>query len=208
MGIFSSIQDWFNNLCNHNNITPESALAQAKKDQKYRNKQEKIAQLKKRAVYNFEYPQLEKIIKESTDIILNTKKIDTAVTRFKTIQECYSRILSIVPDDIAIYVEIGEWAPFTEISTQDALDIHITSGITNYIRDHFKNRISEECIKAECLTDEKLKNEQYKKALRIALQGITHIPNDQYMKEIVLSIESKIVAISKPKKSKNTGDEQ
>lgn len=145
----------------------------------------------KKAKFSFEYPQLQRIINESLEIINKTKNIETALTRFNTIKEMISRLLKIAPKSSNISIQIQRH----DISQLDDLP-HIDQAKEEWIRHYFREKINIEIKKAELLSDAKFKATQFKKALNINLKSFDYLPDDPEFRQLLLNIEDRIMNIN------------
>lgn len=153
--------------------------------------------------FDFELPQHERIMKESLDIINQTKNVDTAISRFQVIKTSISRLFEIKPPGRNLSVEIRGKI----INTTDTISV-IDNVKTEFVRNYFVDKIANETKKADGVSDLKTKKKQYKKALNIAHKSLEYIENDEVILGHIQSIENLIAGLPELKvigitKSKN-----
>lgn len=171
MGFFSFLEKWAENAAKEN------------------EKQRQVA------AYEFEKPQLLRIISESIELIENTKNLKTALGRFDLVRNNYGRLLARDPSGSVLQISVGKWIVSREVATHTEIMQCMEMAKKDYIRDFFKEKIDTELLKAKCLSDKKLKKAQLKKALKSALDGLAHLPKDVELKELLARIEGQITSI-------------
>jgi tetratricopeptide (TPR) repeat protein len=140
--------------------------------------------------FSFEYPQLQRIINESLEIINNTKNVETAVGRFDTIKQQLNRLLEIAPDGANLSMGIqGQ-----RIKTMADLN-QVDFAKREWIRSFYKNKAEIELKKVALLSSPKLRTTQLKKAINIVLKGIEYLPNDAILQGLIYTIEGKLNAV-------------
>lgn len=154
------------------------------------------AKHKRKRAYDFESPDLKRIIAESIVIIDRTKTLKVALGRFDTIRNNYGRLLALYPDKSSIELSIGKWVPLQTVTSLSEI-MRCTEGAKkDYAREFFTVKVQSELIKADSLTDRKLKTTQLKKALKAALAGKEHLPKDPYINNLITEVESQISSVT------------
>jgi len=153
----------------------------------FKNKKEQMRELRIKSLV----PQVKRIIEESLQIINSTKNIKTGIGRFETIKTMLQRLLNEIPSG-----EVEKYLPVFSLNNQKVTsydDLKLIDDAKNkWIKEMVFENIERERKKADVLTDKKLKNQQLKKALKEALNGIEFIPDDVYLKTKITEIESEI----------------
>lgn len=148
--------------------------------------------LKSISSYDVEAPDLKRIITESVVIIDRTKTLKVALGRFDTIRNNYGRLLSLDPANSSIEISIGKWVPRQTVTSLSEIMACTEGAKKDYAREFFTAKVDSELLKADGLTDRKLKLAQLKKALKAALAGKEHLPKDPHIYNLVAEIESQI----------------
>jgi hypothetical protein len=187
MGFFDFLNRWAEDA---------KVNAQRKKlESENRNKARKEEHDRQRlvAAFEFEKPQLLRIISESVEIIKNTKNFKTALSRFDLVRNHFGRLLALDPSGSPLHISVVQWVSPREVTTHSEIMVCMETAKKNYTREFFKQKANSELLKADGLSDGKLKKAQLKKALKAALDGLVYLPNDDEMKNFVLTIEAKVV---------------
>ncbi len=150
-------------------------------------KEKERIEKKKQMMFSVEYPQLQRIINESLEIINRTKNVDTAISRFDVIKADMQRILEIMPISVNLSMQIQN----NNIHSLADLD-YVDKAKTEWIKNFFKDKIDIEIQKANLLSNSKLRSTQLKKVLNITLKAIDYIPNDEDIKNIIINIENRL----------------
>ena len=175
MGFFDFMNDW------------------AEKTRKNSELQKQKAELNKKvAIYEFEKPQLQKINAESAQIIENTKDLKVAMGRFDTIRNNCGRLLTLNPHGTPVPISIGKWVTNSEAATYQEIMVHIEKAKRAYTQSFYTNKINAEILKADHLTDTKLKKTQLRKALKAALDSSVKLPKDPVVQGLIVEIEGKL----------------
>jgi len=153
----------------------------------FKSKEEKQAKVK----IKFLVPQVRRILAESLQIINSTENIKTGVGRFETIKTLLQRLLDEIPKG-----EIEKYMAEFRINNQgiksyDDLKI-IDDAKDQWVEKMVFDQIENEKRKADALTDKKLKKQQMKKVLGIALKGLDFLPENKVLKTKIADIESGI----------------
>ncbi len=143
----------------------------------------------KRQQFSFEYPQLQRLINESLQIINSTKNVDTAIGRFDSIKQYLQRLLEIAPEEANVSISI-QGHTIRRITELNQIDV----AKREWIRVFYKTKADIELQKVNLLSSPKLKTAQLKKALNVVLKGVEHLPNDVILQGIISSIDEKLNA--------------
>lgn len=154
---------------------------------------------KKKRDFAVEGDRLQQIIHESIKIVVETKNIKTALSRLDTIRDCLSRLLEIIPSG-EVSIKIPNLIPYQKITDQAEFSL-FTAAKDNYVRKFYNDKINLELLKADSLSDNKLKATQFKKALKVALNALDYLPNDSALRTTISDIESRISATNSKKPS-------
>jgi len=144
-------------------------------------------QKEKEDLFKFESQRLIQIVTDSMDIINNTKNVNTAIGRFDTISQMVRRLSEIKPatSDFKLKLEGNDLLASNGIE-------FIEDFKGKWILNFFTIKINTELDKADLLSDKKLKVSQLKKALKIALDSISYLPDSAAIRPIIVDIELKI----------------
>ena len=115
--------------------------------------------------------------------------------RFDLIRNNYGRLLARDPSGSSLSISVGEWVPQQEVTTHAEIMQCLEQAKKGYALKFFKSKIEVELLKAECLSDKKLKKAQLKKALKAALDGLVYLPKDIEIKGLIATIETQVACI-------------
>ena len=135
--------------------------------------------------------QVKQILEESLQIISSTKNIKTGVGRFETIKTLLHRLLDEIPKG-----EIKKYMVEFSINNQSIKsynDLKIVDDAKDqWVEKMIFGQIENEKRKADALTDKKLKKQQMKKVLAVALKGLDFLSDNKELKIKITNIESEI----------------
>lgn len=148
----------------------------------------------KAVAFQCEGPRIAEIIADCVAIIDRTKNLDVALGRFDTLREQYLRLFEITPSNEVIPIIVPGWINRSNITCIEDLSC-IDDAKIAYTRDFHNKKIDLELLKAQSLTDKKLKTSQLKKAMKAALDALTNFPDDGKLRVRISEIETQIADI-------------
>lgn len=189
MGFFDFLDKWAEKA------REDAAKRKLEVDKRKTAREEEFYRQKLIASYEFEKPDLLRIISESVKIIETTKNLKTALGWFDLIRNNYGRLLARNPNSSSVNISAGKWIAPQEVTTHAEIMICMETAKKDYTRDFFKVKIDAELLKAESLSDKKLKKAQLKKALKAALDGLVYLPNEGEIKGLIATIEAQVASV-------------
>ena len=158
----------------------------------FKSAKEKHAEVK----IKFLIPQVKRILEESLRIINSTENIKTGISRFETIKTLIRQLFNEIPEgEIEKYLK--EFSMKISVNDQDIKsynDLKIVDDAKNqWVEKMVFDQIENEEMKADALTEKKLKKQQMKKALKVALDSLNFLPENNALKGKISEIESEII---------------
>lgn len=182
MGILDRLTTW-----------AEGVEKQARKQQKKQIGSPESAEdrksLEQETIYREKAPRIKQIISESVSLIKKTKDIEVALLRFETLREMYQSLLLILPECKEVKAEIPGLVGDRRLFRDSDIDMHVDKGKQAFVTSFFRAKISEEVFKALTCPTEKTRLSQLKKASKTASVGLEHKPDDEELKNIIMSLE-------------------
>lgn len=136
----------------------------------------------------FLVPQVQRIVNESLQIINSTENIKTGISRFEIIKTVLKELIDTIPEG-----EVEKYMTEFHINNQNIKsydDLKIIDNIKNqWLEKIVFSQIESETRKADILTDKKLKKQQMKKALKVALENLDFLPENKMLKTKIADIE-------------------
>ena len=158
----------------------------------FKSAKEKHAEVK----IKFLIPQVKRILEESLRIINSTENIKTGISRFETIKTLIRQLFNEIPEgEIEKYLK--EFSMKISVNDQDIKsynDLKIVDDAKNqWVEKMVFDQIENEKMKADALTEKKLKKQQMKKALKVALDSLDFLPESNALKGKISEIESEVI---------------
>ena len=158
----------------------------------FKSTKEKHAEVK----IKFLIPQVKRILEESLRIINSTENIKTGISRFETIKTLIRQLFDEIPEgEIEKYLK--EFSMKISVNDQDIKsynDLKIVDDAKNqWVEKMVFDQIENEEMKADALTEKKLKKQQMKKALKVALDSLNFLPENNALKGKISEIESEVI---------------
>ena len=158
----------------------------------FKSTKEKHAEVK----IKFLIPQVKRILEDSLRIINSTENIKTGISRFETIKTLIRQLFNEIPEgEIEKYLK--EFSMKISVNDQDIKsynDLKIVDDAKNqWVEKMVFDQIENEKMKADALTEKKLKKQQMKKALKVALDSLDFLPENNALKGKISEIESEII---------------
>jgi len=158
----------------------------------FKSTKEKHAEVK----IKFLIPQVKRILEDSLRVINSTENIKTGISRFETIKTLIRQLFNEIPEgEIEKYLK--EFSMKISVNDQDIKsynDLKIVDDAKNqWVEKMVFDQIENEEMKADALTEKKLKKQQMKKALKVALDSLNFLPENNALKGKISEIESEII---------------
>jgi len=158
----------------------------------FKSAKEKHAEVK----IKFLIPQVKRILEDSLRVINSTENIKTGISRFETIKTLIRQLFNEIPEgEIEKYLK--EFSMKISVNDQDIKsynDLKIVDDAKNqWVEKMVFDQIENEKMKADALTEKKLKKQQMKKALKVALDSLNFLPENNALKGKISEIESEVI---------------
>ena len=158
----------------------------------FKSAKEKHAEVK----IKFLIPQVKRILEESLRIINSTENIKTGISRFETIETLIRQLFDEIPEgEIEKYLkEFSMKISVNDHDIKSCNDLKIVDDAKNqWVEKMVFDQIENEKMKADALTEKKLKKQQMKKALKVALDSLDFLPESNALKGKISEIESEVI---------------